>query len=192
MARSLLIVQAIHCRRRPLLSVTPEAAANAAFQAAPYWSPRADRAPANDVFGALVNENAGNNGPPPQAHLPRRSDENVTPANNAAPTAYSADSQPTNNDANNNAKPGPPSSANAGAGNNVNNGSASGAATQPSTTTSDPSKGGSNEPPDKPDGEDTSTSDATALAQQTGLTALTPIPVAVAVPIVNQPANAPS
>jgi flagellar hook-length control protein FliK len=191
MARSLLIKAGNSMPEASLLSVTPEAAANAAFQAAPQWSTRTDQVPANDIFGALVNENAANS-PAAPAQLPRRADENAPPANNAGSTAYNAANQPANNDPNNNASAGPPSNANASAGSNANSGSAGSAATQPSATTSDPSKSGSSKPADKRSGEDTSTADATIPAQQAGLTATTLITVAVAIPVTNQPTNVPS
>jgi flagellar hook-length control protein FliK len=191
MARSLLIEAGNSLPEASVLSVTPEAAANAAFQAAPQWSTRTDQVPANDIFGALVNESAANS-PAPPAQLPRRADENAPPANNTGSTPYDAANQPANNDPNNNAGAGPPSNANASAGSNANSGSASSASTQPSATTSDPSKSGSSKPADKRNSEDTSSADATILAQQAGLTATTPIPVAVAIPLANQPTNVPS
>jgi flagellar hook-length control protein FliK len=173
-----------------LLSVTPEAAANAAFQAAPQWSSRSDQSSANGLFGTLVNENAayGQAAPGP---VPRRADE-TPPANNLAATAYNAPGEPANNDPNNNNANAGPSNANAAGVGNANSGQASGSATQPSATTSNPSKSGSIKPIDKQSGEDTSTADATILAQQAGLTATTPIPIAVVVPVTNLPSNVPS
>jgi flagellar hook-length control protein FliK len=173
-----------------LLSVTPEAAANAAFQAAPQWSTRPDQSPANDLFGSLVNENAANGPAAAPSQPPRRADETAPPANSAATNAYDTGNQPQNNDPNNNANAAPVSGANAGGGSNANSGQASGA-TQPAATTSDAPKSGTAKSSDKQSSEDTPSADTTILAQQAGLTATTPIPVPVAVQLTSQPTNIP-
>ena len=173
-----------------MLSVTPEAAANAAFQAAPHWSTRTDQSPANDLFGSLVNENAANGPAAAPSQPPRRADETAPLANNAATTTYDAGNQPLNNDPNNNANAAPVSGANAGAGGNTNSGQASGA-TQPAATTSDAPKSGTAKSSDKQSSEDASGADTTILAQQAGLAATTPIPVPVAVQLNSQPTNVP-
>ncbi|MGB9117175.1 flagellar hook-length control protein FliK [Bradyrhizobium sp.] len=175
-----------------MFSVTSEAAANAAFQAAPQWSVRPDQAPANDLFGALVNHNtAADNAtapspPPPQ----RRADDAPPPANNAGP-ANGASNQAASNDPNSNTNAGPPSDVNA---NNANtSGPTSTGATQPSQTKStgatkaDPAK-----PTDKSASGDTSAVDLTILAQQAALTATTPNPVAVAIPVTTASTNVPA
>ena len=68
-----------------MFSVTSEAAANAAFQAAPQWSARSDQPPANDLFGALVNNNtpADTVTTPPPPPPQRRTDDAPPPADNA-------------------------------------------------------------------------------------------------------------
>jgi flagellar hook-length control protein FliK len=177
-----------------LLSVTPEAAANAAFQAAPQWSTRTDQSPANDLFGSLVKENAAN-GPVAAPSQPlRRADETAPLTNNAATNAYDTGNQPLNNDPNYNADAAPVSGANAGGGGNTDSGPASGA-TQPAVTTSDAPKSGtaksSDKSSDKQSSEDASSADTTILAQQPGLAATTPIPVTVAVQLTSQPTNVP-
>ena len=177
-----------------MLSVTPEAAANAAFQAAPQWSTRTDQSPANDLFGSLVKENAAN-GPVAAPSQPlRRADETAPLTNNAATNAYDTGNQPLNNDPNYNADAAPVSGANAGGGGNTDSGPASGA-TQPAVTTSDAPKSGtaksSDKSSDKQSSEDASSADTTILAQQPGLAATTPIPVTVAVQLTSQPTNVP-
>ena len=180
-----------------MFSVTSEAAANAAFQAAPHWSTRSDQPPANDVFGGLVNQNTAADtatAPPPRrtddTPPPRRSDDTPPPADNAG-AANAASNQAASNDPNSNANAGPPSN------NNANNASSSGptgnGATQPSQAKStgapkaDPSKS-----TDKPASGVTSAADLTIQAQQAALTATTPNPVAVAIPVTTAAANVPA
>ena len=178
-----------------MFSVTSEAATNAAFQAAPQWSARPDQAPANDLFGALVNHNtAADNAtapspPPPQ----RRTVDAPAPANNAA-APNTASNQAASNDQNSNANAGPPSDINGNNANNANTGDPSGTgATQPSQTKStgapktDPGK-----PTDKSASGDTTAVDLTVLAQQAALTATTPNPVAVAIPVTTASTNVPA
>src|ERR1700731_3817268 len=110
MARSLLTKGSVPpCGGRPVLS-TSEAAATAAFQAAPQWSTRLEPAPANDLFGALVNDSAAADSatppPPPPPPAPRRPDP-PPPADNAAPP-NGASYQPAGSDPNSNANAGPP------------------------------------------------------------------------------------
>jgi flagellar hook-length control protein FliK len=175
-----------------VFSVTSEAAANAAFQAAPHWSTRSDQPPANDVFGGLVNQNtaADTATAPPPPPPPRRSDDAPPPADNAG-AANAASNQAASNDPNSNANAGPPSN------NNANNANTSGptgnGATQPSQAKStgapkaDPSKS-----TDKPASGVTSAADLTIQAQQAALTATTPNPVAVAIPVTTAAANVPA
>ncbi len=175
-----------------MFSVTSEAAANTAFQAAPHWSARSDQPPANDLFGALVNNSAAADSataappPPPQ----RRTDDTRPPADNAGP-ANAASNQAANNDPNSNANAGPPSDINA---NNTNAGSPPGAAaSQPSQTkSSDAPKGDPAKSTDKSTDGNTSAVDLTILAQQAALSATTPNPVAVAIPVTTAPTNVPA
>jgi flagellar hook-length control protein FliK len=175
-----------------VLSVTSEAAANAAFHAAPQWSTRSDSQPANDLFGALVNQNRAADNPSPPPPL-RRSDETLPPADNAGPTNNASD-QPAGNDLNGNANGGPPSNANANAGVGANGNSNVDSPTQPPATTPDASKTGSTKSTegDKHANQDTSTVDSTILAQQVALTATTPNPVAVAIPVATPPTSVPA
>src|SRR5487761_2634845 len=174
----------------PVFSVTSEAAANAAFQAAPQWSTRSDQPPGNDVFRGLVQQNTSADtatAPPPPPAPQRRSSNAPPPADNAG-AANAAANQAANNDPNSNANAGPPSD------NNANSSGPTGtAATQPSQAKStgapkaDPTKS-----TDKSAGGDTSAVDLTVLAQQAALTATTPNPVAVAIPVTTAAANVPA
>ncbi len=176
----------------PVLSVTPEATANAAFQAAPQWSTRSDQSPANDIFGALVNQNTPSDNaaapvPPPPA---RRSDDTPPPADNSAATNNTSN-QPASDDSSYNANAGSPANANtnANAGANANAGSAAGSGTtQASATASGTPKTGSAKSTDKAASDDTATVDATILAQAS-LTTTTPNPVVVAIPVITPPTN---
>jgi flagellar hook-length control protein FliK len=186
MARSLLIETGKSIPEASLLSVTPEAAANAAFQAAPHWSRgTAQQQAARDPFGTLVNETAASLPPPPAppAAPPRRTDETPPSANSAPAPAYDANNQPAGNDQSGNAGAAPPTNTSAGASTNANGGSPSGAANQASATTSGTSDGGSDKPVDKQSETDTSNPDSTTLAQQTALNATTPIPLAAAIAV---------
>jgi flagellar hook-length control protein FliK len=165
-----------------LLSVTPEAAANAAFQAAPHWSTRAaQQQAASDPFGTLVNETAASL-PAPPAPPPRRTDETPPSANSAPAPAYDANNLPAGNDQSGNADAAPPANTSAGVSTNANGGSPGGAANQASATASGTSDGGSDKPADKQSETDTSNPDSTTLAQQTALNA-TPIPLAAAIAV---------
>lgn len=174
-----------------MFSVTSEAAANAAYQAAPQWSLRSGQPPANDLFGALVNHNTAADSatapppPPPQ----RRTDDTPPPADNAG-TANAASNQAASNDPNSNANAGPPSDLNA---NNANtSGPTSTGATQPSQTKSgSASKADSTKSTDKSASGDTSAADLTILVQQPGLST-TPNPVAVAIPVTIASTNVPA
>ena len=101
-----------------MFSVTSEAAANAAFQAAPQWSTRPDQPPANDLFGALVNHNApadSATAPPPPP--PQRSAAEAPPPPDNARAANAASNQAPGNNPGSSASAGPPSGINA---NNAN------------------------------------------------------------------------
>ncbi len=170
---------------------TSEAAATAAFQAAPQWSTRLEPAPANDLFGALVNNSAAaDSATPPPLPPQRRSAETPPPADNAAPP-NGASYQPAGSDPNRNANAGPPPD------NYVNNANGNGpttpAATQSSQAKSSAaSKADSTKSTDKSANGDASAADLTILVQQAGLTAATPIPVAVAIPVTTTATNVPA
>jgi flagellar hook-length control protein FliK len=171
---------------------TSEAAATAAFQAAPQWSTRLEPAPANDLFGALVNHSAAADIATPSPPLPpqRRSAETLPPADNAA-APNGASYQPAGNDPNSNANAGPSPD------NYVNNANSNGPTTpaaaqssQAKSTTA--SKADSTKSTDKSANGDASAADLTILVQQAGLTATTPIPVAVAIPVTTTATNVPA
>jgi flagellar hook-length control protein FliK len=172
------------------VSSTSEAAATAAFQAAPQWSTRLEPAPANDLFGALVNHSAAADSatPPPPLPPQRRSAETPTPADNAA-SPNGASYQPAVND--------PNSNANATPDNYVNNATSNGP-TAPATTQSSQAKSTTASKADSPKSTgksangDASAADLTILVQQAGLTATTPIPVAVAIPVAATATNVPA
>jgi flagellar hook-length control protein FliK len=194
LARSLLIPGPVSSREAcPVFSVTSEAAANAAFQAAPQWSTRSDQPPANDVFGGLVHQNttADTTTAPPPPRPQRRTDGAPPPADNAGP-ANAPSSPAASNDSNSNGNAGPPSDNNANNATNTGGPTGPGAA-QPSQTKStgapkaDPAKS-----TDKSANGDTSAADLTVLAQQAALTAATPNPVAVVIPVTTAATNVPA
>jgi flagellar hook-length control protein FliK len=170
-------------------SVLPEVAANAAFQAAPPRLTRPDALPANDIFGALVNQNAPGDlpaapPPPPPAPPPQPSQAAPPPAENS-PAANNNDSSasPANADSNNAANGNNSSSTEANANANGANASSQGSSTGQSTTTS--SSGSAKSTEQKPedsqgDAASNPTDAALVLIQQAGLVATTPTPVAVA------------
>src|SRR5882724_2293251 len=190
MARSLLTRGPVPpCGGRPVLS-TPEAAATAAFQAAPQWSTRLEPAPANDLFGALVDHSAAADSaaPPPPLPPQRRSAETPPPADNAA-APNGASYQPAVN--------GPNSNANATPDNYVNNANSNGPTTPAAAQSSQAkstaaSKADSPKSTDKSANGDASAADLTILVQQAGLTATTPNPVAVAIPVTTTATNVPA
>jgi flagellar hook-length control protein FliK len=109
-----------------VLSATQDAAANAAFQAAPSRPTRSNAPLANDLFGDLVSQNTPNDAtaaPPPPPPLPPPAQngadtpppaaDNAAPANNANNNASSANNNaptpPANDDSSNVANDGPPS-----------------------------------------------------------------------------------
>jgi flagellar hook-length control protein FliK len=176
------------------VSSTSEAAATAAFQAAPQWSTRLEPAPANDLFGALINHSAAaDSATPPPLPPQRRSAETPPPADNAA-APNGASYQPAGNDPNSNANAGSPPD------NYVSNANSNGptapAATQstqsPQAKPTAASKADSTKSTDKSANGDVSAADLTILVQQAGLTATTPIPVAVAIPVTTTATNVPA
>jgi flagellar hook-length control protein FliK len=194
MARSLLTTASVPpCGGLPVSS-TSEAAATAAFQAAPQWSTRLEPAPANDLFGALINHSAAaDSATPPPLPPQRRSAETPPPADNAA-APNGASYQPAGNDPNSNANAGSPPD------NYVSNANSNGptapAATQstqsPQAKPTAASKADSTKSTDKSANGDVSAADLTILVQQAGLTATTPIPVAVAIPVTTTATNVPA
>jgi len=172
-----------------VLSVTPEAVVNAAFQAAPHWPVRSDQPRANDPFGALVNHNTQADSaiapppPPPQ----RRAEESPQPADNAG-AANAASNQAAGSNPNTNVNAGPSSDINAG-----NNGPTNAVATGSSqgnpagVPKDEPAK-----PVEKSASTDSSSTDQTILVQQAALAATTPNPVAVAIPVIPVPTNVPA
>jgi flagellar hook-length control protein FliK len=170
-----------------VLSVSSEAASNAAFQGAsqrPAWS---NQVPASDLFDALVSHNttadaARASQPAPS---PRRTEETAPAADAAAATANSTSSPPPGND---------PCGTNAGPPRAGANTSASAGAAQPSTTKSGNTQGGSTKPTGSEAAGDASSADPTILAQQAGplVTAPTLIPVSVTLPVSPTPTNVPA
>src|ERR1700674_4280702 len=171
MARSLLTKGSVPpCGGRPVLS-TSEAAATAAFQAAPQRSTRLEPAPANDLFGALVNHTAAaDSATPPPLPPQRRSAETPPPADNAA-APNSTSYQAAGNDPNSNANAGPSLD------NYVNNANGNGPATPAQSSQSSQAKSttastaDSTKSTDKSANGDASTADPTILVQQAGVTA---------------------
>jgi flagellar hook-length control protein FliK len=145
---------------------------------------------ANDIFGSLVSDSAAGS-PAPPAERPRRANDNPPPANGASAAAHGAASQPANNNPNNHADAGPPPTADDGTNTNANAGAANNGATQPSAGSSESPSSGSKSA-DKQSGDDDSTADTTVAAQQAGVSATTPIPLAVAVTVTGQPTHVPA
>jgi flagellar hook-length control protein FliK len=186
-----------------VLSVPPEAAANAAFQAAPSWLTRPDASPANDIFGSLVHQNTpaerpASAAPPPPAPPPSQAapqpradhapaankDTSAAPANSDASSTGAGSSSSSSTDANSGA-----TSANA-------NSQSGGGTSQPATTSSSTTaKSTGQKPQDAHEPQanaDTTVTDPTALVvQQVGLLATTPTPVAVAIAVATPPTNSP-
>ena len=191
-----------------MVSATLDAAANAAFQAAPSWLTRANTPPANDLFRDLVSQNApqdptnalplppppSNNAeappPPPPAHH-GAANNNAAAANNNANNNNEPNPAPANDASNNGANANQPSDAS-----NTNSGTAataSGASQSSSTATSDSTQPADPKSKDSQTGADSTVVDAAILAQQVG--SATPTPVAVAIsastPVTNAPTSAP-
>ncbi len=188
-----------------MVSVPPEVAANAAFQAAPSWLARPDALPANDIFRSLVHQNTQGDHPPLAVPLPPPPSQSApppalkAPANNSPAAHNNAPAPRTNAESSSTARRNDSSNtdANSGTTGATASSQSSGSTTQSTDTTSSSEAG--KLPKQKPDDSqanaDPTAADPTVLAgQQVDVLATTPTPVAisVAIPLTNNPAPPPS
>jgi hypothetical protein len=182
-----------------VLSVTSEVIPNLPYQAAPQRSPRSEQPSGNDIFGSLVDSNSSidvnASANAPRQPAPQRNSDTPPSTDNAGHTNSSSAGQADNNSARDNDSA-DPSGANAGQRSNRDrqekSGSTDTAQSSPAKA-SDP-KADSTKASDKSaDGDPTAAIDPAILIQQIGLSATTPVAVALSAPLLftNAPAATP-